>query len=276
MSPDPIASSREAAWPRLMAREVLAETFRRAGVRPGMAVMVHASLSGLGYLPNGPYDVIHALLDVIGREGTLLVPTHTGQLTDPADWRNPPVPAEWVDAIRAAMEPFDPARTPVRNRGLLPEFVLRMPGARRSTHPLNSVAAIGAHAAHFTATHLLDESEGVGSPCHKLYEVSGHALLLGVGLDSCTAIHAAEFIADSPYLRDSRMNVLVGHNEFRRLRKYPGTSAHFEKLRPILKASGALTELTLGAYPITFVALAPAIDTALARMKTEPDWLRTP
>lgn len=276
MTAEPIAPSREAAWPRLMTRDSLAETFRRAGVRPGMAVMVHASLSGLGYLPNGPYDVIHALLDVVGPGGTLLVPTHSGQLTDPADWRNPPVPAEWVDAIRAAMEPFDPARTPVRNRGLLPEFVLRMPGARRSAHPLNSVAAIGARAAHFTATHPLDESEGVGSPCHKLYEANGHVLLLGVGLDSCTAIHAAEFIADSPYLAKTRMTVLTGRNEFRRLRKYPGTSEHFEKLRPILKASGALTELTLGAYPIALVALAPAIDAALARMKTEPDWLRTP
>ena len=276
MTAEPIAPSREAAWPRLMTRDALAETFRRAGVRPGMAVMVHASLSGLGYLPNGPYDVIHALLDLIGPDGTLLVPTHSGQLTDPADWRNPPVPAEWVDAIRAAMEPFDPARTPVRNRGLLPEFVLRMPGVRRSPHPLNSVAAIGARAAHFTATHPLDESEGVGSPCHKLYEANGHVLLLGVGLDSGTALHAAEFIADSPYLADTRMKVLTGRNEFRRLRKYPGTSEHFEKLRPILKASGALTELALGPYPITLVALAPAVDAALAHMQTDPDWLRTP
>ena len=55
-----------------------------------------------------------------------------------------------------------------------------------------------------------------------------------------TAIHAAEFIADSPYLADTRMKVLTGRNEFRRLRKYPGTSEHFEKLRPILKPSGAV------------------------------------
>jgi aminoglycoside 3-N-acetyltransferase len=276
MTAKPMAPPRDAAWPRLMTRDALAETFRRAGVRSGMAVMVHASLSGLGYLPNGPYDVIHALLDLVGPQGTLLVPTHSGQLTDPADWRNPPVPAEWIEPIRAAMEPFDPASTPVRNRGLLPEFVLRMPGVHRSPHPLNSVAAIGAGAARFTATHPLDESEGVGSPCHTLYESNGHVLLLGVGLDACTALHTAEFLADSPYLVESRMNVLVGRNEFRRLRKYPGTSAYFEKLRPILKASGALTELSLGVYPITLVALAPAVEAALTHMKTDPDWLRTP
>lgn len=276
MSAEPIAPAKAAAWPRLMTRDALADLFRRVGVRPGMSVMVHASLSGLGYLPNGPYDVIGAILDLIGPDGTLLAPTHTGQLTDPAGWKNPPVPAEWVDAVRRAMEPFDPARTPVRNRGLLPEFVLRMPGVRRSAHPLNSVAALGGRAAHFTATHPLDESEGVGSPCHKLYEAHGHVLLLGVGLSACTALHAAEFIADSPYLYGSRMNVLVGRDEFRTLRKYPGSSEQFEKLRPILKASGALAEITLGTYPIALVALAPAIDAALAKLRTDPDWLRTP
>lgn len=258
-----------------MTRDALAEPFRCAGVQPGMSIMVHSSLSGLGYLPNGPYDVIDALRDTLGPEGTLLAPAHSGQLTDPAGWSSPPVPPEWVETIRAAMEPFDPIRTPIRNRGLLPDYLLRMLGVRRSPHPLNSVAAIGARAEYFTATHPLDESEGVGSPCHKLYEADGHVLLLGVGLESCTALHAAEFIADSSYLADTRMKVLTGRNEFRRLRKYPGTSEHFEKLRPILKASGALTEIALGSYPITLFALAPAVDAALAHMQTDPDWLRT-
>lgn len=272
---EPKQAERAAAWPRLMTRSTLGEEFRRLGVRPGMAVMVHASLSGLGYLPNGPYDVIDALRDVIGPEGTVLAPTHTGQLTDPVDWRNPPVPSNWIDVIREAMEPFDPARTPVRNRGLLPEYLLRLPAVRRSSHPLNSVAAVGARADYFTATHPLDESEGRGSPCHKLYEAGGHALLLGVGLSACTALHAAEFIADVSYLYQSNMTVLVERNEFRRLRKYPGTSEHFEKLRPILAISGALTENTLGSYRMTLLAIRPAIDAALAQMRSNPDWMRT-
>ena len=271
-----IATSCSATWPRLMTRDALAGEFRRLGVRPGMAVMMHASLSGLGYLPNGPYDVIDAVLDVVGPGGTMLMPAHSGQLTDPADWQNPPVPAEWVGAIRAAMEPFDPERTPVRNRGLLAEYFLRMPGARRSCHPLNSVAAFGARADYFTANHPLDESEGIGSPCHKLYETGGHVLLLGVGLEACSALHAAEFIADVPYLAETNIKVLVGRNEFRRLRKYPGSSEYFEKLRPTLYASGALAERTLGPYRMTLLALAPAIDAALARLEKDPDWLCKP
>lgn len=242
--------------------------------------MVHAGLSGLGYLPNGPYDVIDAVRDVLGPGGTLLVPTHSGQLTDPAAWRRPSVPAAWVEEIRREMAPFDPLRTPVRNRGSLPEHFLRCPGARRSGHPLNSTAAIGAKADDFTASHPLDESEGVGSPCHKLYLADGQALLMGTGLESCSALHTAEFIADVSYLRRTEMKVLVrgfdGRNEFRRLRKYPGSSENFEKLRPLFAAIGALQELSLGRYRLTRLALRPAIDLMLARLERDPEWLLRP
>jgi aminoglycoside 3-N-acetyltransferase len=37
----------------------------------------------------GTQAVVQALLDVLGPAGTLVVPTHTPDNTDPADWRNP-------------------------------------------------------------------------------------------------------------------------------------------------------------------------------------------
>ena len=65
---------------------------------------------------------------------------------------------------------FDPDKTPVRNRGILPQDFLRYPSVKRSNHPISSVAAIGEKAEYFTRDHSLHESEGVVSPCHKLYE----------------------------------------------------------------------------------------------------------
>jgi len=122
----------EKSWPRLLTRTDLTGIFRGLGVSPGMSVIVHSALSGLGYLVNGPYDIIDALRDIVGAEGTLLVPAHSGQLTDPADWVNPPVPEEWMETIRQNMNPFDPQRTPTRNRGVLVDYFLRYSGVKRS------------------------------------------------------------------------------------------------------------------------------------------------
>jgi aminoglycoside 3-N-acetyltransferase len=35
---------------------------------------------------------VEALIDVLGTEGTLVMPAQSRGLTDLADWRNPPVP----------------------------------------------------------------------------------------------------------------------------------------------------------------------------------------
>ena len=126
---------------RILTKGDCLELFQRVGIIPGMSVMVHSSLKGFGYLVNGPYDLIDAMMESVHPRGTILVPTHTGQLTDPADWTSPPVPAEWVEKIRREMKPFDPKKTPVRNRGILPEHFLRYAGVKRSLHPVNSVAA---------------------------------------------------------------------------------------------------------------------------------------
>jgi len=260
-----------------MKREDIAMLLCKAGVRPGMSLMVHSSLSGLGYLPNGPYDVIDALRDTLGPDGTLLAPTHSGQLTDPSGWTNPPVPAEWVEPIRRAMEPFDSVLTPVRNRGLLPEYLLRIPGVRRSIHPLNSTAALGAKAEYFTSTHPLDETEGIGSPCHKLYEAGGYVLLLGVGVESCTALYVADFLADAPHLYRSDVRVLArgpsGEKEFHKLRRYPIALRDPAKLLPVFAEANAITETTISDYKLSLLALAPAIDAMLARFRENPAWL---
>lgn len=266
-------------WPRVMTRGDVADLLRRAGLVAGMDVMVHSALGRLGYLVNGAHDVIDALLEVLEPSGTLLVPTQSGQLTDPAEWSNPPVPPEWQDVIRANMEPFHPRRTPARNRGLLVETFLTYPEMRRSSHPIASIGAIGARAGHYTAAHPLHEMLGVGSPVHKLYLAQGHVLFLDAGLAACTALHLAEFLAGDHLVTRRKVTVLVedeNGRRFERLRKYPGLAHNFERLRGDFAAAGCLHETWLDDYRLTLLTLKPAVDLAVERLRRDPDFLEIP
>ena len=72
----------------VLTKKELKNIFKKVGVKTGMKIMVHSSLSKLGYLVNGAEDVIDALLEIISlKKGTLFVPTHSGQLTNPIYWK---------------------------------------------------------------------------------------------------------------------------------------------------------------------------------------------
>ena len=81
-------------------RSLTAE-FRSLGLAEGMTVIVHSSLSRLGWIAGGARAVVDALLGAIGNAGTLVMPTHSGDLSDPALWSNPPVPESWWVTIRS-------------------------------------------------------------------------------------------------------------------------------------------------------------------------------
>lgn len=186
-SPDLIA-----ATDRPRTRAGLAADLAALGVAPGMALMVHCALRSLGWVAGGPEAVIGALMDAVGPDGTLMMPAFTGQISDPADWRHPPVPAGWLDAIRAEMPLFDPARTPSRDMGAVAELFRTWPEVRRSAHPQHSVAAWGRHAARLIDPHPLIFGFGNTAPLGRFYEVGGHVLLLGVGYNRNTSLHLAE------------------------------------------------------------------------------------
>ena len=168
-----------------------ARDLAQLGVRPGMTLVVHASLSRMGYVVGGAQAVVMALERVLG-DGTLVMPAFTADLTDPAQWSEPPVPAEWHAFIREHMPAFEPGLTPTWQMGTIAECFRRQEGTLRSNHPFSSWAARGRYAARITADQSLAHSSGEGSPLARLYELDARILLLGVGHANNSSLHLAE------------------------------------------------------------------------------------
>jgi aminoglycoside 3-N-acetyltransferase len=171
----------------------LGSDLRALGLTSGDTVLAHASARSLGFVAGGAQSVVQALLDVLGPDGTLVVPVHTPDNCDPADWCNPPVPESWWPMIRAQAPGFDRSRTPSRWMGVIAETVRTWPGAVRSDHPQVSFAAVGREAVSVTGVHQLDDALGERSPLGAVYRLDGKVLLLGCGHDSNTSLHLAEW-----------------------------------------------------------------------------------
>ncbi len=182
-----------AETPQPRTRATLARDLASLGLQRGDLVLMHSSLSSLGWVAGGAPAVVLALRDVLGPEGTLMVPAQTGDNSDPEDWSRPPVPETWWPVIRAEMPAYDSATTPTRGMGRIVECLRTWPGARRSAHPQVSFAALGALAEEVTQSHPFDDGLGERSPLGLLYRLGAKGLLLGVGYDRATAIHLAEY-----------------------------------------------------------------------------------
>jgi aminoglycoside 3-N-acetyltransferase len=152
---------------------------RSLGLGAGDRVLVHSSLRAVGPIDGGADAIVDALLDVVGPEGLLVVPTFT-----------------------YTTRRFDPALEPGRT-GALAEAVRLRAGAVRSLHPTHSVAALGAGARELCAGHEDLAATDVNSPLDRLARGGGYVLLLGVGHIVNTTIHVGEFRARAPYLEVS-------------------------------------------------------------------------
>lgn len=183
--------------------DTLTRDLRDLGLAEGSTVLVHASLSALGWVVGGPEAVILALERALGPRGTLMMPAYSMNAPDPSHWVDPPVPESWWATIEDAWPPFDPQRSPPRRLGTIAETFWGQIETERSDHPNDSFCARGPNSHRLLAAHRLDSSLGDGSPLGRLYELDGQVLLLGVDHTSNSSLHLAEYRATWPGKRAS-------------------------------------------------------------------------
>lgn len=154
--------------------ETLVADLRAIGLVPGDAVVVRCATRPIAPRVKAVDSVLlDALLEVVGPTGTVVALTFT-------------------DVQKASEKKHvaifsDDART---TAGAFASAVLRHPGRKRSTHPSNSIAAIGAQADFLVDVHT--EQALPFSWIRRLIEISGKQLVIGCVRNNIDALGFAE------------------------------------------------------------------------------------
>lgn len=200
----------------------------------GQDVAVHSSLRSFGKVDGGAQAIIRALCEVCS---TVLMPAfcEIGRTNPPPEDR-PPCNGwnyEEYQINTSNLIPFDPytfgptSGLNSEEMGRIPTEFLLCPDTLRSAHPSVSWSARGPLASWYVADHALNDPN---APLKKLRERQGYVLLLGVGLEACTALHLAEECAGrQAFIRW----IQYADGRIRRVREY-GCSDGFPNLLPLV------------------------------------------
>lgn len=251
--------------------ESLIEDLRRLGVREGDSLIVHSSLSKIGWVSGGAVAVIQALMQAVTPEGNLVMPTHSGDYSEPSKWMLPPVPESWWETIRETMPAFDPKTTPSRGMGAIPECFRTFESVRRSDHPALSFAAWGKNADWIVRGHSLEFSLGERSPLARLYDLDGKVLLLGVMHDSNTSFHLAENRVPNPPLTWEGAPVMEnGERVWRKYREVAFDTDRFDEIGEDFEADCEVKIGKVGVAESRLFRQRDAVDYAVGWLNRHP------
>ena len=181
-------------------------------------------------------DCIEALLESVGPEGTIMMPTQSWKNLDPTAGVHWEEPEEWWELIRDNWPAYDKGITLTNTMGAVAEMFRKWSGTLRSDHPARSVAANGKYAEYLTKEHDISNIFGEGSHIGKLYELDGYVLLIGVGYDKNTSLHLADVRAEHPGKCNCIEHSAVMENGKRVWKAYESLSVDGEDFEEIGKA----------------------------------------
>jgi aminoglycoside 3-N-acetyltransferase len=170
----------------IITEDLLINELKAIGIKKGDTILVHSSMSKIGYLENGAKTVVNALIKLIGDEGNILMPSSpNGELQ--------------LNYIRKKI-PFDVRNTPSKLGAITEEF-RNLPNVIRSLNPLEPVCAWGNDAVYLTEGHFNEITPYTAkSPFRRIIEKDGKILYIGVTLDNAgTSLHTLEDEVDFKY-----------------------------------------------------------------------------
>ena len=164
-----------------MVNKQLYDDLAALGIHGGDVVLMHSSLSSLGYVEGGAETVVDTLISLLDG-GTLLIPALS------------------FATVRPENPYFSLLGTP-SCVGAISEYFRKRPGVMRSMHPTHSVCGFGDGAEQLLSGHVRSETPvGPDSPMAILPKVNGKILMLGCGLRPNTSMHGVEELTVPPYL----------------------------------------------------------------------------
>lgn len=241
------------------------------GVSKDDHLMLHVSLKSMGWVIGAEVALLNAILEAIGPKGTLVMPAQTGNLGDPSEWENPPVPSSWVSKIKATMPAFDVDKTPTYHMGQVAELFRTWPGVIRSNHPHASFSGWGLEAPSIMQTHDLDSAFGTRSPLHEMLKRPFKILFIGVDYDVCTALHYAEAVQENPK-KERKMMVIQEQNERKiiEVMDVAYSTRYFKKLGQSFEATHSVRKGLIGHANARLVPMPNLIEFATDWLKKHP------
>ena len=240
-------------------REALQPILARFRVPTDAVLVVHSAIAGLSRQGFRAEAMIDALLDYL-KGGTLLMPTMTWRTVTPAN----PV--------------FDELKTP-SHTGVLTEIFRTRYATHRSLHPTHSTAGLGPLAKTLLSTHHIGTTPvPASSPYALMRDYPAYILFLGVGLETCTAIHhPEEVVAPHIYVQPAEQ---AERYELRPRKGSPVTyflrrhlhprDRDFSKYEGMLAARRAIVAGHLSSVPWRVLRAADLLSEAFARLVEQP------
>lgn len=225
-----------------ISKQRLIEDLKKIGLKNGDSVLVHSSLSKIGFVDGGAKTVVDSLFEVVGQTGTLLFPAF-------------PV----IGRAKTHLEenPYFDIKEAPSQMGSITEYFRKLNNVHRSFHPTDSMCAKGPLADYYTNSHfgqLTPYTEN--SPFRKLCTKKGKILMLGTTLNgACTNLHTLEDAVDFKYpvyderIFEVKMIDMEGKESFMKTKVHnPDYSAkrNCDALKPMFEQEGVITNGIIG------------------------------
>jgi aminoglycoside 3-N-acetyltransferase len=245
-----------------------AQALKTTGVSSGDLLFIHSNV-GLFGIAEGTSDskstcelILKAICDVIGPEGTIVVPSFTYSFGSTKE-----------------AKVFDLNRTP-SSLGIFSEFIRNHPNSIRSRDPMFSTVALGKQARDLTDK-LGTECFGQSSIWDKLYEAGAKSCNFNFSPGYCTFIHYAEKCLNVPYRKDRKFTGTItdGENqEFSEVTYFsndlntPQFAVSLDRFQDICIANGGLTK-KLGRGKISTISFNSMYDLIEKELPRNPYFL---